>query len=208
MTTETQAVLFNALPLLLLAALYLAAGAALAPAFWRERRRLRELGYASALLYPCVGIAAAAVGLQALLAREPLAGHVWLSLAAIVVAALPVLALLANWRDRELLVTGVSRAREAEQVTTLRDRELRAVERLSLELVRTADPGAIGALVADEAGGLFGVDLVALALVDEEGRTARMVAARQSGRDLDWLVGLQLDLEREPSGIATIVAQP
>ncbi|HVM69067.1 MAG TPA: GAF domain-containing protein, partial [Gaiellaceae bacterium] len=208
MTTETQAVLFNALPLLLLAALYLAAGAALAPAFWRERRRLRELGYASALLFPCIGVAAAVVGLQSLVSREPLAGHVWLSLPAIAVAALPILALLANWGDRELLVTGVQRARQAEQLTSLRDRELRAVERLSRELGRASQPDEIGRVLADEATELFDVDLAQLALVGEDGRTARVVAARERGQDVDWLVGQQLDLEREPTAIATLLSQP
>ena len=35
MNAETQAVLFNAVPLLILAALYLAVGLAVTPALWR-----------------------------------------------------------------------------------------------------------------------------------------------------------------------------
>jgi PAS domain S-box-containing protein len=205
---ETKAVLFNAVPLLILAALYLAASAALAPAFWRERRRLSDLAYVSALLFPCIGLASVLVGLQLAVDREPLGGHLWLSLPVMVVVAVPILALFANWEDRELLVTGIRRARAAEEMTSLRDRELQAVERLSRELVRADDPREIGRLVADEAIDLFGVDFAELVLVEEGGRTVRIVAAREQGRDVDWLLGLQLDLERERTGIATVLAQP
>src|SRR5918992_1406440 len=205
---ETKAVLFNAVPLLFLAALYLAASAALAPAFWRERRRLSDLAYVSALLFPCIGLASALVGMQLAIDREPLGGHLWLSLPVIAVVAVPILALLANWEDRELLVTGIRRARAAGEMTSLRDRELQAVERLSRELVRADDPREIGGLVADEAIGLFGVDFAELVLVEEGGRTVRIVAAREQGRDVEWLLGLHLDPERERTGIATVLAQP
>ena len=89
MDAETQAVLFNAVPLLVLAALYLTVGVALAPALWRERRRLGSIGAAMALLYPSVGLAAAILGVSVLADREPLAGHVWLSYAALALAAIP-----------------------------------------------------------------------------------------------------------------------
>ena len=179
MSIETKAVLFNAVPLLLLAALYLVASATLAPAFWRERRRLSDLAYVSALLFPCIGLASALVGIQVAIDREPLGGHLWLSLPVIVVVAVPILALFANWEDRELLVTGIRQARAAEEMTSLRDRELQAVERLSRELVRADDPREIGRLVADEAIGLFGVDFAELVLVEEGGRNVRIVAARE-----------------------------
>jgi len=207
-TTDTKAVLFNAVPLLLLAAFYLGAAATLAPAFWRERRRLSDLAYVSALLFPCIGAAAALVAVQVLVDQEPLGGHLWLSLPVIAIVAVPILALLANWEDRELLVTGIGRARAAEEMTSLRDRELQAVERLSRELVRADDPREIGRLVADEAIDLFGVDFAELVLVEEGGRTVRIVAARERGQDVDWLLGLHLDPERERTGIATVLAQP
>src|SRR5918992_4384167 len=93
---ETKAVLFNAVPLLFLAALYLAASAALAPAFWRERRRLSDLAYVSALLFPCIGLAAALVGVQVLVEREPLGGHLWLSLPVLAIVAGAVVAPLGD----------------------------------------------------------------------------------------------------------------
>ena len=66
---HTQAVLFNAVPLLVLAALYLAVAFALAPVLWRERRSLREVGSATALLFPCLGLTTAILGVEVLVER-------------------------------------------------------------------------------------------------------------------------------------------
>jgi len=97
---ETKAVLFNAVPLLLLAAAHLTAGAARAPGLLATVRRrptdLRESAAATALLFPSVGVAAAILGVATLVDREPLAGRLWLSLAAIVVAGIPAVLLLAG----------------------------------------------------------------------------------------------------------------
>ena len=89
MNAQTQAVLFNAVPLLVLAALYLSVTAALAPALGRERSRARGTDAATALVFPCVGVAAALVGGLALSTREPFAGHLWVSFAATLVALVP-----------------------------------------------------------------------------------------------------------------------
>ena len=200
MDAELQAVLINAVPLLLLAALYLVAAAGLLPAVLRERRRTRRAHpqVAAALLYPCVGAAAAILGIRLLVERSALAGHLWVSLVAIVVAAIPVVMLLANWSDRSLLFAGDRPMLEAGRTP-----EAEAADRLTRDLARAADAEAIGSLVAGESIVLFGVDVAALALVDPDGRTARFVAAREHDRDLDWLRRLELDLEHEPSGVAT-----
>ena len=56
MDAETQAVLFNAVPLLLVAALYLAVGLALAPgALARRAQRARIARFAMALVFPACG---------------------------------------------------------------------------------------------------------------------------------------------------------
>src|SRR5687768_18299665 len=110
--TETQAVLFNAVPLLVVAALYLAVGLTLAPALWRSRERSSAARLGLALVFPSAAVAAGIVATELLLEREPLGGHLWLSLIAIALAAVPALVLLPSWRDQGTLVSGVRRAEE------------------------------------------------------------------------------------------------
>lgn len=205
MDAHTQAVLFNAVPLLILAALYLSVGVALAPAFWRGRQRLRDAGYATALLFPCVGVAAAIVSVEVFVEREPLGGHVWIALAAIVVLALPVVALLMGWKDRALLVSGTSRARDAEHLTSLRDRELEAMGRLSRALLDTDDESEIARHLLDELAEVFELDVTNLSLIEPEAGLARIVGARDRGRENDRLLGQVIDLRNELSGISTTV---
>ena len=207
MNAETQAVLFNAVPLLVLAALYLTVGVALAPALWRERGGRREIGFAVALVFPCIGLAAAVVGIVTLVTQEALAGHVLVSLAGIVLAAVPVVAILRNWDDRALLVTGVRRAREAEERSSLRARELAGVDRLSHQLLDAADQAEIAGLLLAELVELFRLDLAHLALVEDEGRTARVVAGRDRGNESELLLGEVISLEHEASGTGTVVRE-
>ena len=207
MDAQTQAVLFNAVPLLLLAALYLAVAFALAPILWRERRRLYEVGSATALVYPCLGVATAILGAEVLVEEEPLGGNVWFSLPAILVAALPVLVLLRGWRDRALLVSGASRARDAEQKTSLRDRELEAMGRLSRALLDAEDVPAIARLLLNELAGLFELDVADLALIEPEAGVARLVGAWDRGEENERLLGLTVDLRAEISGISTVVRE-
>ena len=201
MNAETQAVLFNAVPLLLLAALYLAVGVAIAPALWRERGRAREIGFATALVYPCIGIAATILGIVVLVEREALAGNVFAALAAIALGAVPLAVLGRHWGERELLVAGVRRAREAEQRSTLRDRELAGVGRLSHRLLDSSDPLDVAKLLLDEVAEVFELDLANLVLIEEDGRLAEVVAAREQGRDKEQLIGRRIELDREPSGV-------
>ena len=93
MDAETNAVLFNAVPLLLLAALSLTA------AVLRTRaRRSQELQQVDAAAYVAggAGVAAAILGVAVLLEREPLAGSVWVGLVAILAAAAPLALVLAR----------------------------------------------------------------------------------------------------------------
>ena len=62
MDTGTKSLLFNAVPLLVLAALYLGVGLALVPGLWRDRRRLSVLDVALCSLFPCVAVPAAVFG--------------------------------------------------------------------------------------------------------------------------------------------------
>ncbi|MDQ3066177.1 MAG: GAF domain-containing protein [Actinomycetota bacterium] len=199
--------LFNAVPLLLLAALYLAVGVTIAPAAWRERDRMREIGFATALVFPCVGLAAGILGLEVLVDRDPLAGHALGSFPAILVAALPLIVVARNWGDRGLLVAGARRAREAEQYSTLRDRELAAIGRLSHKLLDADKPAEVAVALLDELAELFELDVANLALVEESARRAVVVAARDGGEDNELLIGQEVALDREASGISTVVRE-
>jgi two-component system, OmpR family, phosphate regulon sensor histidine kinase PhoR len=188
---ETQAVLFNAVPLLVLAALHGAAGVAVArsapaPALRRPAlRRLRERRVATALLFPCTGVAAAILGLATLFDQQPVAGHLWLSLVAIVVAALPA-ALALSSRVEPAAPNG------------------RPGEAFS----GNADSGELGSLLADQVIERFGVDLAKLVIAAGNGRFADVVAARERGRDVEWLRGMRLDLEAETTGVGTVLRNP
>ena len=185
---EQQAIYLNAIPLLSLGAIYLAAGASLVPEVLRARRPLRELELALALVFPCGGLAAIVFGLLVLRDREPVGGNGWVGLAAICLALLPALAFFARFRDRELLVTGPARARLAEEQGRLRDAA--TLEEAARELV-------------DRATSLVRVELGALMLVELGGKESRGVIARERGSEHEWFPSVRLDLEREPSGITS-----
>ena len=121
MNAQTQAVLFNAVPLLVVAALYAAVTATLAPAVRSEWRLARRVDLATALMYPLVGTAAAILGVETLVSKEPVAGNVWVSVVPIALAAVPPLLFFANWRNRALAVSGGRRALEAEQGLSARE---------------------------------------------------------------------------------------
>ena len=188
MTAEQEAIYLNAIPLLALGIVYLAAGASLVPALVRERSRMRELELALALVFPCGGVAALIFGVLILLDGEPVGGHPWAGLLAVLVALGPALAFFARFRERSLLLTAPVRAREAE------DRHL----------IRTAaSPDEVARRLLDRASAIARVEFAALALVDADGRRAQGVLARQSGEDVPWFAGVRIDLENEPSGIAS-----
>ena len=207
MNAETQAVLFNAVPLLLLAALYLAVGLAVAPALWRQRGQMHAIGFAIALVFPCVGLLAAALGIETLISREALTGHLWIALAGILLAALPILVLVRNWRELGLLLTGSgdTAAPETEQHAVFR--EIVGAGGLSHRLLDADRPDAIARILLDELARVFALDVANLALVEDDGMRARIVSAREGGQDNERLVGQSVSLSEEASGISTVVRE-
>jgi PAS domain S-box-containing protein len=197
-------VVFNAVPLLVLAALYLGVGLALVPSLWRDRRRLTAIDVGLGALFPCIAVPAAVFGFLVLHDREPLGGELWSSFVATLVAFVPPLLLLGRWRERALVTSGM-RAREAEAKTTIRDRELETVSAVSAALARTHDAEAAARLLLRHVLELFGVEFTALALVDEEGHAAVGFLALGREGELDWWRDVRLDLANEPSGIASAV---
>jgi PAS domain S-box-containing protein len=190
-------VLFNAVPLLVLAALYLTVGIAASPGLRRGRRGTRRAPGSSTLVAPCLGLAAGILGILVLVEREPLAGHVWLSLAALVVAAVPAVdALLAGkGQDGPLLAEPDGR----------RDRQLETMARLSRSLLDAEHVPEVSRIVLDELSELFDLDVANLCLIEPEPGVARVVGARERGRENERLLGQTIDLSAEASGIATTV---
>src|SRR3954451_19401604 len=86
-----------------------------------------------------------------------------------------------------------------------RERELESLRRIAAELARTSDVEGVARALLDEIASLFAVGFVALAFVSEDGREASGFLARARGKDVPWWPGVRLDLEREPSGIASAV---
>jgi PAS domain S-box-containing protein len=203
-SAHAQALLANAMPLLVLALVYIAISATLTPPLWRERRWVQPLDWAIAAVFP--GLAACGLLLGALVVhdRRPLGGHLWISLAAILLALVPGLAFLVRWGERARVVGGEVRAREAEERVSLRDRELAAVAAIANALVRAPDATTIGRVVADEVSLLLGVEFCGIALVDADADRADLLVARRDGQDIDWWSGQHVSLS-EPSGIASAV---
>ncbi|HUQ23398.1 MAG TPA: GAF domain-containing protein, partial [Gaiellaceae bacterium] len=179
MDTEAQAVLFNAVPLLLVAALYFAVGAF----------RRHELGPERAAGFAAAGLAAAILGAATFATREPLGGQALVSLPAILLAAVPA---LVGVRGRAAAEPG--RARAASGPLAHRLLDVHSEER-------------VAGVLLDELADVFGLDLVNLALIDDGGRRARLVAARDGGKDNEALVGQELDLVTEASGISTVTRE-
>ena len=210
MSTEAKVVLFNAVPLFAVAAAYFAVTAALAPQLWRERAGLTANDLALGLVFPCIGIPAAILGVVVLRDRHALGGHVWIWFAATLIALLPALVFVTRWGDRAEASANESSLREAEaleELVSVRGRELEAVAATADALARTNDPAAAGRVLLDEVGSVLGLEFTALALIDEEAGEARGLVARDEGQDVEWWRDLKLDLRNEPSGIASAYFQ-
>ena len=138
--------------------------------------RTREIGFATALVFPCVGRRRGGRrhrhARHARAAGRASCSSLWPGSCC---AAVPVIAILRSWHDRGLLVTGARRAREAEERTLLRDRELAGVDRLSHQLLDADDPVEIARGPADEL-----VDLFAARCREPRARRGRAAAPRAS----------------------------
>ncbi len=203
MTPEDQAVYFNAVPLFVLAGAYLTVAAAFAPTLWRERRRVTSTDVALAMLFPGVGIPAAIFGAVVLHDRYPIGGHVWPSFAATVVALVPALFFLPRLSEPSGVITTGPRAREAEELVSVRDRELDSVARLVNSLARTQDPETAARTLLDEVESLVGTEFNALAHVTQDEDEATGLVARSGGEDIAWWNDVRVNLHNEPSGIAS-----
>ena len=205
MSEATQAVLFNGLPLVLLAAAYAAVTGVILPVLWRERSRAHPLDWAVAFVFPGVALAAGSYAALVLSERRAIGGHLWTGLAASIALLAPALLLLARRHDRSVVVGAVGRSQAAEQRASLRDRELGTVGAISSALGDARTPlDAARALVGNVAG-LFGVGFVGVVLVDDDGAEATGLYAEHEGAPASFWEAVRVDLANEPSGIASAV---
>ncbi|HET8606344.1 MAG TPA: GAF domain-containing protein, partial [Gaiellaceae bacterium] len=204
MSIETQAVLIDAVPLLVLAAVYLAATALLAPSLRRDRQVAQPLARPLVAVFPAVAVLALVLAGVVLDDRAPLGAGPWPAFAGTLVLLVPGAVVLARFAARAR-AGGARLVLEREERVSLRDRELGAVSAISSALAGTQGAIAIGRVVADEVGRLLGVEFAAVALVDEQTGTAEGLVARCDGEDLEWWAGQRIDLREEASGIASAV---
>ncbi|NUR77429.1 MAG: GAF domain-containing protein, partial [Thermoleophilia bacterium] len=205
MSQATEALLFNGVPLLVLAAAYAVVAGAVLPVHWRERARAHPLDWAVVLVFPAISLAAGIFGALVLAERRPFGGHTWLSLVAILVALLPAVLLLARWRDRAFVVGGIGRTREAEERVSTRDRELVAVAEISTALGRAHDLVEVARPLVRQVISLLDVGFVGVTMVTEQGDEAFGLYGELDGTTADWWEDIRVDLRTEPSGIASAV---
>jgi PAS domain S-box-containing protein len=100
-------------------------------------------------------------------------------------------------------ILGRGSARQGRRASTAR--EFESISRVADELARSTDVEGVARTLLDEFAALFDVGFVALTFVSDDRREASGYLARSLGEDVDWWRELRLDLEREPSGIASAV---
>jgi PAS domain S-box-containing protein len=200
-----QAILPDAVSLLVVAALYGLVSLALAFPLARERGS-SWLGLGVWLLLTLIGGLASLLGILRLLGNEVLGGvDSWIVIAGAAVAAVPPLILLARWSERGLLVTAGRRVLEAEELATERGREADSISRLSEALSHTVTGQEAAQELFDELESVLAVDTFLLAAVDEEARKATGFAAR--GVDESWWQEVVLDLDDDVGAIVTVVRE-
>jgi PAS domain S-box-containing protein len=199
---EARVLLLESGPLLLLAGLYLALALVLAPALWRARR-FSWVGFSVWVLLALAGGAALALGLVTLDDGDYLGGvHPAVVLSMILLGYLPPIAVLAQWRQRHLLVQAGARLRQAEEEASVRMREAEAISRLSTALSGTASGREAAAHLFDELQRVLDVEKALLASVEDEQRISGFAAR---GVDETWWRSVTLDVTKDVGAIVAVV---
>jgi PAS domain S-box-containing protein len=182
-----QVLWFNAVPLLVVAAAFLGAAVRLGPSVWGRRGR-SHLDAVLLAAFPAVGLATAVYGIVLAVERKPPPGGPWLTLVLAAVLLLP--ALLA------LRVAGRPAAPAYETEPESGARAANAV-RPSNDVEAVADG------LLQQAEQVAGIELACLFVIEDDTRTGKGVVGRVNGGDLEWFSDVRIDLENEPSGVAT-----
>ena len=192
MSQANQALWFNGVPLLLVAAANLGASALLGRRLWSERRRVGLADLGPFLVFVVVGVVALVYGVVVVADRQPLGGHVWLSFAAAILIGLPAVVALAY--PEAFGGPSVRPVPDAAESPAARGTS-----------VAGNDPETLADGLLQKVEKLVDAEISGLYLIDEESRTATGVAGRLDGEDLLWFRGLRIDLDNEPSGVATAI---
>jgi PAS domain S-box-containing protein len=88
-------------------------------------------------------------------------------------------------------------------VDARRDRDLESVASLSTALGRAPDTRAVGRTLLDEVRMLLGADFGAVALVDDDGRSAKGLVALEGDSEAAWWDQVTIDFDTESSAIAS-----
>jgi PAS domain S-box-containing protein len=183
-----QALWFDAVPLLVVAAVYLGAAAvqarrSLAPGD-RSPAALSQLS-----VFLVVAAVAATYGIVLAVEEERPVGGIWLTFALTIFLGVPALAALAFSRP--------STATPAE--------DLHSRVAVSAVLGSTNDAETVAGALLDQVEELAGVELAVVFLIDHDERLATGLLGRVNGRTLDWVPDTRIDLDNEPSGVGTTV---
>src|SRR5262249_48365616 len=116
-TTATETLLFNAVPLFAIAVAYGAVSAAVLPAVVRARSPETASAVALATVFPAIAVIAAVYGVTVSVRRTPVDGHLWISFGAFLLALLPTLLFFGRLAQSGL-VSGGDRMFAAEARTT------------------------------------------------------------------------------------------
>jgi PAS domain S-box-containing protein len=174
-----QVLWLDAVPLLVLAAAY-------AAAFMVCAGRKRPVDV-SLLVFPAVAAAAAAYGILLAAQRDAPAGGVWPTFAAALLLLGPAsLALVRRPAGRPVVGP-----------------ELESMAAITTAFAGTGDTTAVARQLLAHVEPLVSVELACLFLVDDQGHTATGLLGRVGGNELDWFPDVRIDLENEPSGVAT-----
>jgi PAS domain S-box-containing protein len=86
-----------------------------------------------------------------------------------------------------------------------RNRELAAVTAISTRLARAEDARSVAEALLEEVAAFLEVEVGSLVVVDDDRKHATLLAIRKDGREIADLAGTKIDLENEPSGVASAV---
>ena len=205
MSEGTQAVIFNAVPLLTVAAAYAIVAGAILPPLWGDRARSHPLDWATALVFPAIAGSAGIMGATVMNDRRPLGGHLWPSFAAALLALIPAVALIARWRERTIVVGGAGRAHDAQERASALDREIGILTEISPALARAREPVDVCRPLVRRVAELMAVGFAGVAVVSDDDREGIGVYAERHGEPAEWWQAVRIDLHNEPSGIASAV---